>query len=109
MKKVALALLLLGALQALAADKVFGWVHASDEIIQLDPSDYHGARVYRPGDRGGNLHVDIVAQQPVTVAMAWSEDWDRTVSQGGDPSQLSCRCVRKHVVNTTYTCDLSPG
>ena len=92
----------------LAQDKVFDWVRANDEVVQLDPSDFHGGRIYRPGPNGGNMHVDIQAKQPVTVAMVAEQQWHAAVEHdlGG---RLDFRCMREHVVSTTYTCELPPS
>jgi hypothetical protein len=93
----------------LAQDKVFDWVRASDEISQLDPADYHAGRVYRPGPDGGNIHVDIQAKQPVTVAMAFAEDWDNWQQHPQSQSGLEFRCMREHVTSATYECHLPPA
>jgi hypothetical protein len=94
---------------AVGQDKVFDWQKANSESVQLDPSDYHTGRVYRPGSNGGNIHVDISARQPVTIAMTWIEDWNAAQRHPDRPAELTFRCVREHVVNTTYVCDLAPG
>ncbi len=60
-----LALVVFGAAQ----DRVFDWQRASDEIVQLDPANVHTGRVYHAGSEGGNMHIDIHARRPVTVAM----------------------------------------
>ena len=75
----AILLVMLTPLLSLAQDKVFDWVRANDEVVQLDPSDFHGGRVYRPGPNGGNMHVDIQAKQPVTVAMVAEQQWHTAV------------------------------
>ena len=97
---------------AFAQDKVFDWLPANDESVQLDPADYHTARVYRPGDNGGNMHVDIDAQQPVTIEMAPNDEWNEALRrQQTHPDALShvdFRCVRDHVVKATYVCSLPP-
>jgi hypothetical protein len=33
----------------------------------LDPANYHSGRNYRPRPNGGNIHVDVKAQRPVTI------------------------------------------
>ena len=50
--------------------RVFNWLPANDESVRLDPANYHSGRTYHPGSNGGNMHVDIKAQQPVTIFMA---------------------------------------
>jgi hypothetical protein len=94
---------------AVGQAKVFDWQKANSETIQLDPSDYHAGRVYRPGANGGNIHVDISAREPVTIAMTWIEDWNAAQQHPERPSELSFRCVREHVVTTTYVCELPGG
>jgi hypothetical protein len=89
--------------------RTFDWVSASVESVQLDPADYHTARVYRPGPDGGNMHVIIEAKQPVTLAMTGAEEW--TAAQGHPEtwSNLEYRCLREHVTSTTYECHLPPS
>jgi len=89
-----------------AEEKIFDWERASDENVQLDPADYHTGRVYRPGSEGGNMHINIHAKQPVTVAMTWADDWDAAMQHPENLSKLELRCVREHVVDTIYECHL---
>ncbi len=104
-----LALLICGpAGWAWGQGKVFNWVRANDEAVKLDPADYHTGRVYRPGPQGGNIHVDIQAKQPVTISMTWSDEWNAALEHPEAGVNLQWRCVREHVVSTTYTCDLPP-
>jgi hypothetical protein len=91
-----------------AQPKTFAWTRASDEAVRLDPADYHTGRVYRPGPGGGNMHIDVQSKQPVTIAMAFADDWNNAL-QHPDPATLSSltyRCVREHVTTTTYECHL---
>jgi len=103
-----LLLLMLIAPAGVAQDKVFDWVRASDEVIPLDPSDFRGGRVYHPGPSGGNMHVDIQARHAVTVAMVTEQQWNAVVQHdlGG---RLDFRCLREHIVSTTYACELLPS
>lgn len=89
--------------------KTYAWIRASDEIVQLDPSDYHSARVYRPGSDGGDMHVIIHARQPVTLAMAWADDWNAAQQHPETWGNIEYRCVREHVTSTTYECHLPTG
>ncbi len=89
-------------------EKAFDWVRANAEAVQLDPADYHTGRVYRPGPRGGNIHVDIQAKQPVTIALTWIDEWNAALQHPETSSSLEWRCLREHVVSTTYVCDLPP-
>jgi|SRR5579864_75341 len=94
------------AASCFAQDRVFNWVRANDETLQLDPADYHTGRVYHPGPNGGNIHVDISSKEPVTIAMAWADEWDAFQQRTMKFANLSLRCVEEHVVNTTYECHL---
>jgi hypothetical protein len=89
-------------------DKIFDWVRANDEVVQLDPSDFRGARVYHPGPSGGNMHVDIQAKHPLTVAMVTQQQWNAVVGHdlGG---RLDFHCLREHIVSTTFSCELPPS
>ena len=89
--------------------RTFDWVRASDEIVQLDPMDFHAGRVYRPGSDGGNMHVIIHAKQPVTLAMTWAREWNEAQLHPETMGSLEYRCVREHVVDTTYECHLPPS
>src|SRR4029077_9741651 len=99
----------IASVSAQVPPRTFDWVRASVESVQLDPADYHTARVYRPGPDGGNMHVIIEAKQPVTLAMTGAEEW--TAAQGHPEkwSNLEYRCLREHVTSTTYECHLPPS
>jgi hypothetical protein len=111
MRKLCSIAMLVCALSAVSSgqDRVFDWRKANSESVQLDPADYHTGRVYRPGPDGGGIHVDISARQPVTIAMTWMEDWTAAQQHPEQPRELSFRCLREHVVSTTYICQLPPG
>ncbi len=89
--------------------KTFDWVRASDEVVQLDPADYHTGRVYRPGPDGGNMHVIIQAKRPVTLAMVGAEEWKAAQANPELWGNLEYRCMREHVTSTTYECHLPPS
>ncbi|HWX93447.1 MAG TPA: hypothetical protein VNY29_12525 [Terriglobales bacterium] len=89
--------------------RTFDWVRASVESVQLDPADYHTARVYRPGPDGGNMHVIIEANQPVTLAMTGAEEWTAAQARPETWGNLEYRCLREHVTSTTYECHLLPS
>lgn len=89
------------------AQTTFTWVRANNETVQLDPADYHTGRVYRPGPSGGNIHVDIEAKQPVTIVMAWADEWNTALQHPATIANLEFRCVREHVISTTYECHLT--
>lgn len=110
MRNTGLATLLICALSmaAFAEPRTFDWVRASDEDAQLDPADLHAGRVYRPGPDGGNMHVDIQAAQPVTIAMTSEQSWTDAQQHPETFPNLSFSCIREHVVSTTYECHLAP-
>jgi hypothetical protein len=91
-----------------AQDKVFQWQPANDESVRLDPANYHTGRTYRPGPRGGSLHVDIDAQQPITIFMTGEGEWNRALQYPETIGSLRTLCPREHVMKTTYLCDLPP-
>src|SRR5207237_9824164 len=103
MKRTLLCVLLISLLDlsALAKQKVFAWVSANNETVQLDPADYHSGRVYRPGPDGGNIHVGIQAKQPVTIAVMWVDEWRAAQQHPETLGSLNYRCVREHVLSTT--------
>lgn len=86
--------------------RTFDWVRASDETVQLDPADFHAGRVYRPGAQGGNMHVLIHARRPVTLAMTWAREWNEALLHPETLGNLEYRCMREHVLDTTYECHL---
>jgi hypothetical protein len=104
-----LSFILLAACVWAQPQRTFDWVRASDEIVQLDPMDFHAGRVYRPGPDGGNIHVIIHAKQPVTLAMTWAREWNDAQAHPEALGNLEYRCVREHVVDTTYECHLPAG
>jgi hypothetical protein len=103
------AVLLTVAATAVAQDKLFDWVRASDEAAQLDPMEFHAGRVYHPDSSGGNMHIDISSKLPVTVAMAPNDQWVEVTQHPEVPPRLEFLCRREHVVNTTFECHLPDG
>src|SRR5258708_21167470 len=103
MKIFSLALLSFAlAASSFAQQRVFDWTRANDESVQLDPADYHTGRVYHPAPEGGNIHVDIEARQPVTIAVSWRDEWNNALQHPQLMRQLEFRSLREHVVTTTY-------
>jgi hypothetical protein len=86
--------------------KTYDWVRASDEIVQLDPADYHTGRVYRPAAGGGDMHVIIQAKRPVTLAMTGADDWNQARFHPETWGSLEYRCMREHVTSTIYECHM---
>jgi hypothetical protein len=88
--------------------RVFNWLPANDESVRLDPANYHTGRAYHPGTNGGNIHVDIKAQRPVTIFLTPTEEWNNAVQHPEALGNLRQLCPREHVVETTYECNLPP-
>jgi hypothetical protein len=84
------------------------WIPANVEIAQLDPAEYHPARIYRPGDDGGGMHIDIDAHKPVTVGMVAESEWDAATQHPGATDDIHYMCLREHVSRLTYVCQLPP-
>jgi hypothetical protein len=92
-----------------AQESTFDWLATNDESARLDPADYHTGRVFKPGDQGGNVHVEINAQDAVTVEMAPAEQWSETLRHPELLPRVTFRCIREHVTKATYTCDVPTG
>lgn len=95
---------LLCASPALAQQKVFEWQRGTEESVRLDPANYHGGKTY--GSQGGTIHVDIDAQQPVSIFMTGQGEWSRAMQNPEMLSSIRTVCLREHVIKVTYTCDL---
>jgi len=91
---------------ASAQDRVFNWLPANDESVRLDPANYYTARTYHPNAPGQNNHVDIKAEKPVTIFMTPEADWNQAMQHPSMISQLRQSCLREHVVETTYVCEM---
>ena len=68
--------------------RVFNWLPANDESVRLDPANYHSGRTYHPGSNGGNIHVDIKAQQPITIFLTDAEAWTQALQHPEGIAQL---------------------
>lgn len=86
----------------------FNWLPANDETAQLDPANYYAGRTYHPSAGGGNLHVDIKAQLPVTVFMVDAGEWSAAMQHPEMLANLHEVCPRTHITQTTFTCFI-PG
>ena len=89
-----------------AQGRIFDWTRANDETVQMDPADYHTGRVYHPAPTGGNIHVDIDAKLPVTIAMTWADEWTNAMQHPEAFANLNFLCMQQHVVTTAYECHL---
>jgi hypothetical protein len=92
-----------------AQESTFDWVSAKDENVRLDPADYYTGRVFKPADNAGNVHLDIDAQEPVTVEMAPSGQWNEAMRHPELLPRVTFRCVREHVTAATFVCDVPPA
>lgn len=114
MKNLKLALPVLAALglscAAAAAQqpKVFDWTLANDETVRMDPGNYYTAQTYHPAPTGGNIHVDIRAERPVTVFMTDAMGWELALQHPETIRDVRTSCTQEHVVEATYVCNL-PG
>jgi hypothetical protein len=114
MRTIRLAALVLSATGLLCAPifaqqhRKFMWKPANDETVQLDPANFHAGRTYHPGPNGGGMHVDIQSQKPVTIFMTNADAWRQAMSNPQALANLPQYCVREHVVETTYVCQLPP-
>jgi hypothetical protein len=89
-----------------AQERVFNWLPANDESVRLDPANYHTGRTYRPNAPGANNHVDIRAEKPVTIFMTPADDWSQALQHPEALARLHQVCLREHVLETTYVCEL---
>jgi hypothetical protein len=88
-----------------AANSVL-WIAANSETIPLEPAGLHAGRIYYPAVGGGDMHVQIASKYPVTVAMAWADEWNAAMQPFGAPAHFSFLCVKEHVTNAIYECHL---
>lgn len=111
MKKSPLCLLLAGIVAAplFGQQKTYNWVPANDETVSLDPGYYHAGPAIQPNGRTGDVHVDVEAQQAVTVAMVPAQDWNDAAQRPEAIRDLHFVCVQQHLVQATYTCTPPPG
>jgi hypothetical protein len=108
MRNSAIIAALLCALATLTfgQDRVFDWTPANSETIPLEPASVHAGRVYHPAAGGGNMHIGIESRFPVTIAMAWADEWSNAMQHPEAPPNLSFLCLKEHIVNTIYECHL---
>jgi len=92
-----------------AQESTFDWVSAKNEDVSLDPADYYTGHGFKPTDNAGNIHLDIDAQQPVTVEMAPSGQWNQAIQHRELLPGVRFRCVREHVTAATFVCDVPPA
>ena len=94
------------AANSYAQDRVIDWIPADSETIPLEPASLHAGRVYHPAAGGGDMHVQIDSRYPVTVAMAWADEWNAAMQHPEAPAHFSFLCVKEYVTSTIYECHL---
>src|SRR5580700_11814914 len=87
-----------------AQQQAFEWQRGTEESVRLDPANYHGGKSY--GSQGGTIHVDIDAQEPVSIFMTGAGEWNRAMQNPEMLGSIRMVCLRENVVKVTYTCDL---
>ncbi len=97
-----------------AQEQTFDWQATNDQSVRLDPSGYHTGQVFKSSDqfgdnRVGNVHVDIEAQEPITVEMAPTGEWSEALRHPELLPRISFRCIREHVMKMTYACEVPAG
>jgi hypothetical protein len=88
--------------------RVFGWLPGNDESVRLDPANYHAGLTYHTLGNGGNIQVDIKAEQPVTIFLAPAEEWKEALQHPEAIANLRQMCQREHVVEARYACFVPP-
>jgi hypothetical protein len=89
--------------------KTYDWVPGNDETVRLDPGYYYTGAVHQSGWGTRTFHADIDSQTPVTLAMVSVQDWSGADQHPETRGALNFLCVREHVLEGTYTCDLPWG
>src|SRR5262245_25159529 len=111
--KVAIILVLLLtcvlAVPSFGQHKIYNWIPGNDETVRLDPGFYHAGPPYQPGHGARSIHVDIDAQQPVTLAVVPVREWSDASQRPESMGSLTFLCVQEHVLQTTYSCDVPLG
>lgn len=101
-----LSFLAMPCLAAAQQPRVFDWQPANDETVRMDPGNYYTAQTYHPGPNGGNIHVNITAERPVTLFMTDAMSWELALQHPDTIGNLRTSCTQEHVVETTYVCNL---
>jgi hypothetical protein len=102
----ALLVCVFSAVASAQDNRVFNWTPANSETIPMEPASLHAGRVYHPEAGGGNLHVGIESRYPVTVAMAWADEWNAAMQNPNAAVNFEFLCIKEHVTNTVYECHL---
>src|ERR1017187_10627480 len=82
------------------------WTAANSETIPLEPASLHAGRVYYPAVGGGDMHVQIDSRYPVTVAMAWADEWNAAMQPPPAPPNFGFLRLEAHVTPGISSCHL---
>src|SRR5260221_47919 len=85
-------------------NRVFDWTPANGETIPMEPASLHAGRVYHPAAGGGNMHIGIESRYPVTIAMAWADEWNAAIQHPDAPANFSFLCLKEHGTNLIDQC-----
>jgi hypothetical protein len=102
----ALLVCVFSAIASAQDNRVFDWTPANSETIPMEPASMHAGRTYHPEAGGGNLHVGIESRYPVTIAMAWADEWNAAIQNPSAPVNFEFLCIKEHVTATVYECHL---
>src|SRR6516162_5142364 len=97
MKAASLYTLLLACALAVPSSgqqKTYDWVQGNDETVRLDPGYYHTSPPYQPASGARSLHVDVDAQQPVTLTVVSAQAWNDASQRPDAMGNLSCSVCR---------------
>ena len=83
-------------------NRVFDWTPANGETIPMEPASLHAGRVYHPAAGGGNMHIGIESRYPVTIAMAWADEWNAAMQHPDASANFSFLCVKEHGRRKNY-------
>jgi hypothetical protein len=97
------------AVPSFAQQKTYNWVASNDETVSLDPGYYHGGPTFPVSAKVPDVHVDVDAQQPVTISMVSAQDWSDAAQHPEAAKSLTYVCTQEHVVNATYRCTPPAG
>lgn len=98
----------LGAMVAssVAQDRLSDWTPADHQTFPLEPAGVLTGRVCHSAAGGGNLHISIEARPPVTVAMAWADEWNNALERPDAFANRAFLCLKEPVVGIIYECHL---
>src|SRR5256885_13235428 len=96
-------MLLLSAVAA-GQQKRFDWVPAQSRSYQLEPEKWQAAVNY--GITPLHLKIAVRANNPVTLAVVRSEDWNNAQQHKEAMAKLPLLCPTQGLTHSTYTCDL---